>query len=219
MLRSTEIQVWPCSPAVRHSEGTGRKILSSHSGRDCLLQLSLRKNNRLQENALELEHLLGNLKLLAAVTLTTLTLAHNEEKWNLSILIRVSIAWLVIWEDELFKMLNSSIKSRTLNQHMKLNAHLPRRQRQAPSLATLLLDLSLGPYGVQQCLSCSEKCSPRWQGRESGPESKDLRFSSTVPLSCVSFTDMLSGPCLRFLPFIRLEWKDLCEFGGFVQAV
>lgn len=32
------------------------------------------------EKVLELEHLLGNLKLLAAVTLTTLTLAHDKKK-------------------------------------------------------------------------------------------------------------------------------------------
>lgn len=28
------------------------------------------------------------------------------------------------------------------------------------------------------------------------------------PLSCVSVTDMLSVPRLRFLPFVRLRWKD-----------
>lgn len=70
------VAVQPCSPSFRRH----RQEDSEFALKLWLPFTTQSQRERLQENVLEFEHLLGSLKLLAAMTLTTLTLAHDKKK-------------------------------------------------------------------------------------------------------------------------------------------
>lgn len=63
-----------------HSEAISREVLGSNLACAAFRDwVSNRPSKGLQENVLGLEHLIGNLNFLAAITLTTRTLSHNEK--------------------------------------------------------------------------------------------------------------------------------------------